>query len=72
LILSSFLLQDFANLLQRYCKAVAVVLQTNMQCGCKQYAVVLQTNMQCGCKQYAVMLQTVCSSTAKRMQQVCS
>ncbi|KXT30066.1 hypothetical protein HMPREF2141_04176 [Bacteroides uniformis] len=39
--------------MQRYCKAVAVILQTNMQCGCKQYAVILQT---------------ICSSTAKRMQ----
>ncbi|EDO56288.1 hypothetical protein BACUNI_00046 [Bacteroides uniformis ATCC 8492] len=39
--------------MQRYCKAVAVVLQTNMQRGCKQYAVILQT---------------ICSGTAKRMQ----
>jgi len=53
LILSNFSLQNFANLLQRYCKAVAVILQTNMQCGCKQYAVILQT---------------ICSGTAKRMQ----
>jgi len=57
LILSNFSLQNFANLLQRYCKAVAVILQTNMQCGCKQYAVILQT---------------ICSGTAKRMQWVCS
>ncbi|RGZ51646.1 hypothetical protein DW988_02625 [Bacteroides uniformis] len=37
-----YLIDSRQFLAARFCKPIAVILQTNMQCGCKQFAVVLQ------------------------------